>query len=245
MCKYTQAVITVSHALKEELVRSWGISADKIHVVHNGIPFYKEPNADTACFAIGLRRRLNIGEDAILVGTAARLIPSKGIDYFLDAIPKVLRHIKNIHFVVIGSGPYEQELKKKAERLHVQGNITFLGYVNNVMDYINAVDIFVLPSLSEGFGISVLEAMAAGKAVIASNVGGIPEIVNHDDNGYLVPPGDASELALAIAYLAANPQVRGDYGRRGCRDVRERFSVDKMVDRTADILLRYAKNGLK
>ena len=141
----------------------------------------------------------------------------------------------------MGSGPHEQKLVRKALQLGIQDNITFLGYVNDIRNYINALDIFVLPSLSEGLGISVIEAMAAGKPVIATRVGGIPEIVNHDDNGYLVPPSDARELAMAIIYLAANPQIRKDYGQRGCRDVRKRFSVDKMVDRTAEILLRYAE----
>jgi glycosyltransferase involved in cell wall biosynthesis len=143
--------------------------------------------------------------------------------------------------LIMGNGPYKQELIKKAAYLNIQNKVTFLGYVNNIHNYLNAIDIFVLPSLSEGLGISIIEAMAAGKPVIAARTGGIPEIVNHDDNGYLVTPGDAGELALAIMYLIANPQVREDYGRRGCRDVRERFSVDKMLNLTADILQRYAQ----
>jgi len=241
LSRYTQGIITVSHALKEELVQNCRIPAGKIHVVHNGIPFYNSLNTGDTDFDHNLRRRLNIETDTILVGTVARLIPSKGIDYLLDAIPLVINHIKNVHFVVMGSGPHEQKLVRKALQLGIQDNITFLGYVNDIRNYINALDIFVLPSLSEGLGISVIEAMAAGKPVIATRVGGIPEIVNHDDNGYLVPPSDARELAMAIIYLAANPQIRKDYGQRGCRDVRKRFSVDKMVDRTAEILLRYAE----
>ncbi|MGI6189824.1 MAG: glycosyltransferase family 4 protein [Caldicoprobacteraceae bacterium] len=241
LCRYTQGIITVSHALKEELIQNCRIPDDKIHVVHNGIPAYKNIRAKDMDFVNDLRRRLNIGRHTTLVGTTARLIPSKGIDYLLDAIPAVIEHINDVHFLIMGNGPYKQELIKKAAYLNIQNKVTFLGYVNNIHNYLNAIDIFVLPSLSEGLGISIIEAMAAGKPVIAARTGGIPEIVNHDDNGYLVTPGDAGELALAIMYLIANPQVREDYGRRGCRDVRERFSVDKMLNLTADILQRYAQ----
>jgi glycosyltransferase involved in cell wall biosynthesis len=207
------------------------IPFDRISVVYNGIPIPHSYDGDNT------RQYLGIGRDTILVGTIARLIPSKGIQHLLDAIPLVMRSYKDIHFVVIGDGPYEEMLKKKAIELGIE-NITFVGYVNTVWGYLDAIDIFVLPTLSEGLGISILEAMAMGKPVIASRVGGIPEIINHDDNGYLISPGDSGALAFAILYLAANPQVRKDYGQRGCRDVRAHFSVEKMVDATAKILER-------
>jgi glycosyltransferase involved in cell wall biosynthesis len=103
------------------------------------------------------------------------------------------------------------------------------------------MDVFVLPTLSEGLGVSVLEAMAMGKPVVASNVGGIPEIIEHGQNGYLVPPGDAAALASAIIYLIKNAHLRNTFGQKGRERVMTHFSAERMVQATAQLLERCAR----
>ncbi len=235
LSRRTEEIIAVSHALKQDIIKNCQLPPNRIKVIHNGISFPSHFSGPE------VRRHLSLDKDVILVGTVARLIPSKGVDIFLEAIPMVVNVLKNIRFVVIGSGPYEEVLKKKAEALQLKNRVTFLGYVEPIWDYLDALDIFVLPTLSEGLGLSILEAMAVGKPVIATRVGGIPEIISHGDNGDLVSPGSAKELADAILYLAATPRIRTDYGQRGYRHVRQHFTVHKMVERTADVLTRCIK----
>jgi glycosyltransferase involved in cell wall biosynthesis len=235
LAKRTEGIITVSHALKLELERECGIPGDKVSVIYNGISLpYAGKGED-------VRWRLGIGLDAIVIGSVARLIPSKGIQHLLDAIPLVKDYCGDIRFMIVGDGPYEGTLKMRAKDLGVEGDVIFTGYVTTVWDYLDAMDVFVLPTLSEGLGVSVLEAMAMGKPVVASNVGGIPEIIEHGQNGYLVPPGDAAALASAIIYLIKNAHLRNTFGQKGRERVMTHFSAERMVQATAQLLERCAR----
>ncbi|SFQ06463.1 glycosyltransferase family 4 protein [Caldicoprobacter faecalis] len=234
LAKRTEGIIAVSHALKLELERECGIPGDKVSVIYNGISL---PHAGKG---EDVRWRLGIGFDAIVIGSVARLIPSKGIQYLLDAIPLVKSYCGDIRFMIVGDGPYEGALKMRAKDLGVEGDVIFTGYVTTVWDYLDAMDVFVLPTLSEGLGVSILEAMAMGKPVVASNVGGIPEIIEHGQNGYLVPPGDAATLASAIIYLIRNAHVRSTFGQKGRERVMTHFSAERMVQATAQLLERCA-----
>ena len=140
-----------------------------------------------------------------LVGTVARLIPAKGLDVLIDAVPMVLREFPDTKFMIVGDGPVKSALVAKASNLKCDKNIIFVGHSEYIWYYYRAFDIFVLPSLSEGLGIALLEAMAMGKPVIASDIGGIREIVKHNRNGYLVSPGNSRELANAIFVLSGKP----------------------------------------
>jgi len=227
-CLKTDRIITVSKALKKELVDTIGVSPQKIDVIYNGIEIAHQTTEEN------IREKWHIGSDFLLLGTVARLIPSKGIDCLLDALDLIP---KEIHFVlmVIGSGPDSERLKQRAKEKVDKGQVIFTGYVEPIQAYYRAMDIFVLPSLSEGLGISILEAMAASKPVIATKVGGIPELVQDQYNGLLVSPGESRELAAAIVKLARDPQLRCLYGKRAFEFVKT-FSKQKMVDETVSVI---------
>ncbi|WP_414481461.1 glycosyltransferase family 4 protein [Caldicoprobacter sp.] len=238
LAKRTEGIIAVSRALKLELEQKCRIPSDKINVIYNGISLPPEGGGGN------VRKRLGIGPDAVVVGSVARLIPSKGIQHLLDAIPLIRGCCKNVSFMIVGTGPYEEALKMRAKALGVEGDVLFTGYVAPIWGYLDAMDIFVLPTLSEGLGISVLEAMAMGKPVVASNVGGIPEIVQHGGNGYLVPPGDAAALACAVIHLINNAHLRKVFGQKGRQRIVTSFSVERMVQATAQLLEKCALGKL-
>jgi len=227
----TDYIIAVSQALKKYAINTFGIPEDRIEVVYNGIQIPQSED-DGIC----IRKKWGIKEDDILVGTVARLIRSKGIDFLIKAIPKILSQYPNVKFMIVGSGPEEERLKEFAESLNCSNNIIFAGYVKYIWYYYKAFDIFILPSLSEGLGISVLEAMASSKPVIASNTGGIPEIIEHGVNGYLISPGDSGEISEAILHLILRPEERKRYGDAGYLTVMKKFDNQIMIDRTLDIL---------
>jgi len=227
----TKNIITVSQSLGEEATHMLGIDNQKIKVVYNGIA---PPQISAKGQAI--REKWGVAQDEKLVGTVARLIPSKGIDTLIKAVPLVVAHYPNIKFMVVGDGPQGSFLKEKAKALNCSQNIIFTGYTEYIWYYYEAFDIFVLPSLSEGLGISVLEAMAMGKAVIASRIGGIKEIIKHDWNGYLVKPGDSRELADAIIYYLENPYKAKEYANRAKEEVSKNFDIENMIRRTSKII---------
>lgn len=234
LAKRTESIIAVSQALKFELEQECGIPSDKVTVIYNGISLPLAGNGQN------IRRHFGIKPEVIVVGSVARLIPSKGIHHLLDAIPLIKDYCENVRFMIVGDGPYEGVLKVKVKDLGVEGDVIFTGYVTPVWDYLDAMDIFVLPSLSEGLGVSILEAMAMGKPVIASNVGGIPEIITHGENGYLVSPGDAADLASAIICLIKNVYLRKSLGHKGRERVMAHFLAERMVEVTAQLLERCA-----
>ena len=229
----TETIIAVSKALKEEISRIFSIDSCRVKVIYNGID---PPNvSDGGNF---IKKRWGIDKEEKVIGTVARLIPSKGIDVLLDAIPLVIRENAEVKFMIVGDGPEESILKKKAELLNCSENIIFTGYSEYIWYYYEAFDIFVLPSLSEGLGISILEAMAMGKPVIASRTGGIEEIIKHDWNGYLVPPKDSKELADAILYCLSNPGQTQDYADRGKREIDQNDHIDNMIKKTIGGILQ-------
>ncbi len=232
LAKKTHAIITVSRALQSYERKMLNIPENKIKVIYNGIdlPKLQEKQLD-------IRKEWGISSNDILVGTVARLIPSKGIDFLIRAVPKVLEKHSNVKFMIVGDGPEDGKLKKLAKEINCENYIIFTGYIEYVWYCYRAFDIFVLPSLSEGLGIAVLEAMVSGKPVIASNTGGIPEIIEHGVNGYLVEPGDSWQIAEAILKLLSSPEERKRYGEAGYQTVVEKFDNNIMVDKTFDIIV--------
>ncbi len=231
LSRKTKNVIVVSKALEKEASQTLGIDKSKIRVIYNGVsfPYVLRPQQD-------MRAKWGIDREDKIVGTVARLIPSKGIDVLLDAVPLVLDKYPQTRFMIVGDGPAMSTLKSKAEALNCSKNIIFTGYSEYIWYYYEAFDVFVLPSLSEGLGISLLEAMIMGKPVIASSVGGIREIVKHELNGYLVTPGDSQELANAIIYFLSNPSQAQEYAQRGEKEIKNKFDLETMIRETSRII---------
>ncbi|HZJ82894.1 MAG TPA: glycosyltransferase family 4 protein [Clostridia bacterium] len=228
----TGKIITVSEALKREAVDSMAIKEDKIGVIYNGI---SRPAGNKTLKK--LRESLGIDNDQVLIGTVARLIPSKGIDVLLDAIPFVNGKYPNVKFIILGDGPEESKLRGQAIKLNCNENIIFAGYKEYIWYYYDVFDIFLLPTLSEGLGISIIEALMVGLPVISTRTGGVEEIIRHNYNGYLVPPGNSKELARAILYFLAHPEKAKEYGRRGKELVKDKFHKETMIRETLDLIL--------
>ena len=164
-------------------------------------------------------RRHGVPREALLLGTVANLLPLKGYEVMLDALPAILAAIPTVHYLIIGGGGSEYGARLKAITLErgIAERVHFAGFQESVASYLSALDLYVHPSLKEAFGLAVVEAMAMGKAVVATTTGGLPEVVAQGETGLLVPPGDAESLAAAVVSLLEDRVRREQMGRVGRR----------------------------
>jgi L-malate glycosyltransferase len=181
------------------------------------------------------RRELGIDKATCLIGTIGRLTPVKGIPYLLQAAKILLRHGANVKVLVVGDGSIRGDLETEARHLGISGSVVFLGHREDTGELLRAMDIFVLPSLSEGIPMALLEAMAACRAIVASRVGGIPEIIEDGLEGFLVEPTDMKGLAEKCRRLIEFPDVAGKLGEQGRKRVERDFSATAMADRVASV----------
>lgn len=179
-----------------------------------------------------IRREWGVGEHEVVIGTAGRLLPVKAIHVLLRAFGTFLKkEARHARLVVVGRGPLREELERLALSLEIEDRVLFAGFREDMPAVMGAFDIFALTSDSEGFPISLLEAMAAGRPVVATRVGGVPELVIDGTTGKLTPPGDAGAVAEALAFFA-DPSDRKAFGAAGRRRVQEGFSLDHMLEET-------------
>jgi glycosyltransferase involved in cell wall biosynthesis len=164
-----------------------------------------------------------------VVGTACRLVPIKGLRNLIEATAMLSEKMPDLRLEIAGSGPSEDELRRHCRELDIAGKVTFLGWQRDLEPAYRRWDVFCLPSLEEGFGLAALEAMASGLPVIATSVGGLPEIVEDGVTGYLVPPSDPEALATNLRILLQDGARRQAMGSAARRRVAEHFSVDRMV----------------
>jgi glycosyltransferase involved in cell wall biosynthesis len=230
--------IAVSDEVKNRLRDDLGVAASKLSVVHNGIRLdpFDEP------FDAEFRASLEQGAARPIVFTPARLHDQKGHDYLLDAAASVPDAV----FLLAGDGPARERLERKAHALGIADRIRFLGHRQDVARLLIHCDLFVLPSLYEGLPLTALEAMAAGKPVIATKVGGTDEIVLNGVTGVLVPPANSEQLAAAINSLLSNPQRANRLAEAGRNRVRRMFSAEAMVRGVQNVyeeLLQPARSG--
>jgi glycosyltransferase involved in cell wall biosynthesis len=243
VCRGADHVLVNAIAVKQVLVRQ-GYNPSRISVIPNGI--------DTSRFrgrsaTTGLRRELGVPERARLVVAVCRLNKLKGIEYFLDAAALLLRRFPDVRYMIVGdsiSQAYRDELQARATALGLGECARFTGFRSDVPALLSEASVSVLPSLSEGLSNVVLETMAAGVPVVATSVGGTPEMVEEGVTGLLVAPRDAVALAEAIGSLLADPERAGAVGTAGREWVAQRFSLEAMVRGTEALyerLLRQAR----
>ncbi|MGH2356740.1 MAG: glycosyltransferase family 4 protein, partial [Candidatus Limnocylindria bacterium] len=220
-------VIVPSRSI-EAKVRGEGRRGARFSVIANGV--------DLSRFAIPsppslLRRDFGIAPEALLIGVVARLEPEKGHAYLIEAMPSLVAHAPATWLAIVGEGSLEPQLLAQAAALPppARDRIVFAGRRDDVSAVTGDLDIAVLPSLREAQGISILEAMARRKPVVASAVGGIPEVITHGVDGILVPPADPAALAAAVVSLLTDASLRTRLGEAGRRTVEERFSIGAMV----------------
>jgi len=183
------------------------------------------------------RAALAVADHEVAVTVAARLIPGKGIDVLLDALVPAIRRVPGLRLLVAGDGPARPTLEAQARSLP-HGTVRFLGFVDDPRELIGAGDITAFPTLAtlgEGFGLTALEAMAAAVPVVASDAGALPEVVEDERTGVVVPAGEVEPLAEALVRLGSDTSLRARMGEAGLARSRERFSLPAMVERTLEI----------
>jgi len=202
---------------------------EKLTTIHSGVDVdtFLNPAIDLK----EKRKSLNIEPDGRVVGTVGWLLPIKGPVYLLKAMQLVWLKHNDVKLMFVGKGELESELKSMADGMGAGDRVLFPGWRDDIHEIMPVFDIFVLPSLNEGMGRVIVEAMAAGKPVIASNTGGIPDLVINGKTGYLVEPGDPGELTEAICNLLENPGRRltmGREGRKRCQLFSEELMIKKL-----------------
>ncbi|HET7082084.1 MAG TPA: glycosyltransferase family 4 protein [Candidatus Limnocylindria bacterium] len=215
-------------------VRAEGRGAASFSVIPNGVDLARFDLPPGAC---ALRREFGIPDGAPLLGVVARLEPEKGHRYLIEAMPAILRGAPETWLVIVGEGSLDAELRSLASALPApaRDSVIFTGRREDVAAITAEIDVAVLPSLREAQGISILEAMARRKPVVASAVGGIPEVLTNGIDGLLVPPADPAALADACIRLACSPELRARMGEAGRATVEARFSLDAMVRQIEEV----------
>jgi len=216
-------VIAISSAVADDLVRLNRVPAAFVTVIHGGVDV-AEPNPAS--------RVLPPGRQPV-VGTAGPLEASKGLPFFIGAAARVARERPDCEFLIGGAGPEEHNLRRLARSLDLTGQVTFASSLYDFGTAIEAMDVFCLPSLQQGLGVTMLEAMARGKPVVATGVGGTAGVVADGVTGLVVPPSDSERLAARVLDLLRDPEKARMIGEAGRRLVREQFRVDHMARETA------------
>jgi len=226
LLRWTDAVIPVSNAVKayyqEKLRRDNGI----FEVVYNGVNYARFASAvDTG----EKRKLLGIPRGHRVLGAIGRLVPQKGLDILLPAFSAVSRSFGETSCVVIGEGPLKEEMERRAEGLGLSGKVFFVGPQLDIQAWLAEIDIVVTASRYEGLSLALSEAMAAGKPVIATDVGGNAQLVVDGETGFIVPPEDADALSSAITRLLGAPAMIASMGERGRQRARDGFTEDLMA----------------
>jgi len=227
-CRMADCIVTNAEAVRNRLTNE-GYAAEKIVVIHNGIEltrYARKPGE------LGLHRELGVPSNTQLVAVFARLNELKGIEYFLRAAAGLIERFRNVRFLIVGDGASRPELERYAERLGLNKHVVFLGFRLDVPALLSEISVSVLPTLSEGLSNSLLEAMAASVPVVATRVGGNPEVVQGGVTGLLVPPRDAEALARAIGQFLEHPWLGKKFGLAGRERVSKRFALEHMTRAT-------------
>jgi glycosyltransferase involved in cell wall biosynthesis len=226
--------IAVGEAARDQVMR-WPCISKKISVVHNGIasPKLLERSESRKIFIDKFPR---LAKKGIWIGTVAELHPIKGHAYMLEAMNILLKQgVTDIAYLLIGDGELRETLQDHVEEMGLADHVIFFGHLDEAAKYLKALDIFVLPSNSEGLGYAIIEAGFAGLPVVATRVGGIPEIIVSGENGLLFEKTDTKELAQHLNSLIKNPGMRQTFGTALASTVKDKFTVEKMAKGTVQI----------
>jgi L-malate glycosyltransferase len=230
--KYRQVdcFIAASEAIRKMLVAD-GVDADRSVTVHEGI----DVDHVLAAPPVNVHEALFLPHGAPVVGNVAALVPHKGQRYLIDAAHLVVQQLPDARFVILGEGELREHLEKQVHEHHLEKHVWLPGFRTDVLGCIKGFDLFVMSSVTEGLGTSLLDAMAASRPIVATTAGGIPEIVEDGVTGLLVPPRDHVALAAAIVRMLKDDEARRRVGAAGFARVNERFTVERMVERTAEV----------
>ena len=237
--KYRQVdlFICASEAIRR-LLLSDGIPAERTVTVHEGIDLSRVDAAPPA----NLHAEFWLPHHAPVVGNVAALVPHKGQRHLIDAAALVVRQVPDARFIIAGEGELRSALERAVREHHLEKHVFLAGFRPDVLSLHKGFDVFVMSSVTEGLGTSLLDAMACRRPVVASTAGGIPEVVVDGETGILVPPRDHEAMAAAIVKLLQDPQLRERMGHAGLVRARRRFSAERMVHDTLRAYQQAAKH---
>lgn len=227
-------VVAVAAKVKEDLILKGGIDPNKIITIYNGIAIDKfKASRDKQ----SIRKELGLDSQPPIVGIVGRLVSEKGIGYFLQAASRIKKNIPRIKFLIVGNGPSEQELQDLAKNLRIFQDCLFTGFRRDIADIISIFEIGVLPSLCEPFGLIILEYMVLAKPIVATNTGGVPEIIEDGKTGILVAPKNPEQLAQAITSLLNNTKKAQQMGENARKAVESKFNLTKTIKQYEQLYL--------
>ena len=235
--KYRQVdvFIAASEAIRQMLVAD-GVPDDRTVTVHEGI----DVEHVLAAPPVNVHEAFWLPHGAPVVGNVAALVPHKGQRYLIDAAHLVVQQLPDARFVILGEGELRDHLEKQVHEHHLEKHVLLPGFRTDVLGCIKGFDLFVMSSITEGLGTSLLDAMACARPIVATRAGGIPEIVEDGVNGLLAPVRDHHALAEAMVRALKDPDLRRRLGEAGFARVNQRFTVERMVSETADVYARVA-----
>ena len=227
LAKFTDVIITVSEQQRDEIIKYKIAEPEKIIAIPLGLDLKPFINSDTDPNEV--RREFSVPEETKLVGIVARLVPIKNHVCFLEAARLVLAHYDNVRFMIVGDGELRGTLEQKARDLGIEDRVIFMGFQYNLQKIYAGLDIIALSSYNEGLPVALIEAMAAGKPVISTEVGGVVDLILDGDNGLLVPSNDPKSLAEATLYLLEHSERRRMMGVAGRKKVYPHFDKKRLV----------------
>ena len=232
---FTKKAIAVSESVKESCIRKRRINKGKLSVMHNGIPFDDFIALEKDQIQKE-KERFNIKPGTKVIGTVARLREEKGVRFIIESAPKLLDIFPDTIFFIAGDGPLREELENLSKDLGVYDKIIFAGFRSDIAAVLSIIDIFVAPSLTEGSPIGILEAMAMGKPIIATNVGGIKEILKDGETGLFVPSKDPKLLAEKIVHLLKNENIASCLGKKA-KEESKKYNINFYISNIEKLYL--------
>jgi glycosyltransferase involved in cell wall biosynthesis len=227
---HVDVFIAASEVIKSILIAE-GVPGGRIEVVHDGVnvaTIDRQPMVDAhAAFWLP--------KGAPLVGNVAALAAHKGQRHLVAAAAKVVRELPDTRFLVIGEGELRDQLERQIHDLGLDRHVALTGFRSDVLGLVKSLDVFAMSSITEGLGSAILEAMACSRPVVATRAGGIPEAVDDEVTGIIVPPHDEDALAAGVVRLLKSPALRERFGQAGRQRVIDAFSVDRLVEGTARV----------
>lgn len=227
---FTNLNIAVSQAVKDFLISSQISRPEKIKVIYNAV----KPASKKAKIFAG---------DEVILGTVGTLNQQKGIQHLIRAIPKIIQEFPKVKLIIVGEGVYKDHLKDLVKTLKLEKSITLIGFAKEVEDEMMKFDIYVQPSISESFGLAIIQAMSLGLPIVATSTGGIPEVVTTGKSGILVEAGKPEALSSAILTLLRDHPKAKEMGKLAAEEVKIKFNLDDLIGETESVYEEVAQTG--
>jgi len=247
LAKRSDCLVAVSDHVRQEICHQYRLdSGERVRVIPIGLDLtpFLQLNGKNGL----LRKELGLSSEVQLIGIVGRLVPIKNHAFFLRAAEALIQKNKNLHYIIVGGGEEESTLRRLVKEKGLSRFVTFLGWRKDLPTVYSDLDVVVLTSLNEGTPVSLIEAMASGKAVVATRVGGVPDVVQDGMTGYTVPVGDLPSFTEKVEHLLSNPVLRERMGEAGRKWVTDHFSKQKLLQNIRKLyeeLLEHKRERIK